>query len=95
MRAASAGSAAIAVIAITLVCATSAADTVGALPSCLVTLLFTGALVTSSSSVCTTVGVTDCCGLFSEDAAASRLDQDLRRRRVLLGLGDRQGDADP
>jgi hypothetical protein len=61
VSAAVAGAALTAVMLITLVCATSAACTVGVLPSCLRTCAWTAALVTSCSMVCTSVGVT-CCG---------------------------------
>ena len=47
-----------AVTAITFVCPTSAAETGGALPSLLLTVCWTWALVTSWSSVCTSVLVT-------------------------------------
>ena len=45
---------------ITFVCATCAAETAGSLPSWRRTAAVTGALVTSCNSVCTSVGVTAC-----------------------------------
>ena len=59
ISAARAGFGLTAVTAITLVWPTSAAETGGALPSFFLTRLCTWALVTSCSSVCTSVGVTE------------------------------------
>ena len=94
MRAAWAGPAETAVMAMTLVCATSAAVTDGALPSLRRTALVTGALVTSCSMVCTSVGVTGCCGGAERAGLAGRLHQDLGGGRVLLRLGERDREAD-